>query len=193
MCGGRVFETDGRENVFVRGAGVERVLHTVRMESMAHAGASGMAVEGGRPLGRILGDFRCESGVGAWLRLLFSGVDFVGVLFCGRWRVGVGLVGVDCGAGECFGGVAGVCLARDGVPGAEALPERLVAAVFADRERSRKARSFLYAFGGQGGLPSSGGSFRVRLSLPRRLVSIHQSDVDTCNYTHLLQASSAHA
>lgn len=54
ICGGRVREIGGRDHVLVRGAGVESVLHTVRIESMTHAGASGMIVELERPLGRSL-------------------------------------------------------------------------------------------------------------------------------------------
>lgn len=45
MCGGRVLEIGGRDQVFVRGAGVERILHTVRMAVITQSGASGMTVD----------------------------------------------------------------------------------------------------------------------------------------------------
>lgn len=89
-----------------------------------------------KPLGRILRDFRHDSGVAVRLIPLFSGVDLLGV-FCSGGRVGVCLLGVDCAVGDCFDGVVGARLERDGVPAAETLPDRLVTATFADSERSR--------------------------------------------------------
>lgn len=79
----------------VRGAGVESVLHTVRIAVIAHAGASGMTVEAERPLGRAMG-FRTDL-VGvpslATLTLLFKGVDLEGV-FCKPRGVGAAFEGV---------------------------------------------------------------------------------------------------
>lgn len=132
----------------MRGAGVESVLQTVRMEVITQLGASGMMVEPERPFVRNLGIFWgrgdgeglsasvCES---ARLR----GVDFVGV-FC--WcnccwcccciprgvAVAVVFDGVLC---VPFLGVEGADPARDGVPGAEALAR----AFPVERDRSRKA------------------------------------------------------
>lgn len=68
------------------------------------------------------------------------------------------------GVGDSLAGVEGWVLVVRGVPDAEALPERF-GMVFEARERSRKAKSFLYAVGGQGGRPSNGGSLSARLSL----------------------------
>ena len=72
--------------MLVRGAGVERVLHTVRIAVMTHAGASGMIVEPARPRDRSWKDFRAdfdgEPRLFATLTLRFKGVDLEGVF----WR-----------------------------------------------------------------------------------------------------------
>lgn len=146
ICGGSVFEIGGLEKEFVLGAGVESVLHRVRMEFITQPGASGMDVESRRPLGRSLGDFRRESGVGALLlRVRFSGVVLLGVVF-GR-GVGVCFAGVVFVVGVvpvCFDGVVdGPYPARDGVAVMELVPGRFETATFVDNERSRKAKSFL--------------------------------------------------
>ena len=52
ICGGRVLEIGGRDQVLMRGAGVESVLQTVRIEVMTQAGASGMMVEAEMPFWR---------------------------------------------------------------------------------------------------------------------------------------------
>lgn len=139
MCGGRVFDIGGLEKEFVLGAGVERVLHTVRIESITHPGASGIDVEAERPFGRSLGDLRRESGAGALpLSVRFSGVALLGV-FRG---LGVevcfeGVVFVAVAPVRFDGVVEGPYADREGVPVTELLPERL-AATFVDSERSRK-------------------------------------------------------
>lgn len=45
MCGGRVLEIGGLDQVFVRGAGVDKILHTVLMAVITQAGASGIMVD----------------------------------------------------------------------------------------------------------------------------------------------------
>lgn len=140
MCGGRVFEIGGLEKEFVLGAGVERVLHNVRIEFITHPGASGIEVEVESPFGRSLGDFRRESGVEALLLMVrFSGLALLGV-FRGL-GVGVCLEGVVfvVVAPFRFDGVAeGPYADREGVAVTELLPERFETATFVDRERSRK-------------------------------------------------------
>lgn len=83
MCGGSVLEIGGRDQVLVRGAGVESVLHTVLMPVITQSGASGIFVEPEMPLGRELvvfrADFDGERGLLAALILLFKGVDLEGV------------------------------------------------------------------------------------------------------------------
>lgn len=80
ICGGNVFEIGGRDQVLVRGAGVESTLHTVLTEAITHDGASGIIVEPGRPLGRILFNL-CGvfDGEAVPLIALFNGVDLLGV------------------------------------------------------------------------------------------------------------------
>lgn len=60
MWGGRVLEIGGRDQVFVRGAGVESILHTVRMAVITQAGASGMTVEPVTSLGRGVATFLAD-------------------------------------------------------------------------------------------------------------------------------------
>jgi hypothetical protein len=61
MWGGKVREIGGLDQVFVRGAGVERILHTVRIAVITQSGASGTMVELVTCLGRggaiFLADF----------------------------------------------------------------------------------------------------------------------------------------
>lgn len=80
-----------------RGAGVDNVLHTVRIAAMAHAGASGMIVELERPFGRLDVGFRADlegdpSSLET-LRLRFKGVDFEGVCWRPRGVGAAALVG----------------------------------------------------------------------------------------------------
>lgn len=146
ICGGRVREIGGRDHVLMRGAGVESVLQTVRMEVITQLGASGMIVEPERPFARNLGIFWGRGdGEGLSLsvceRARLRGVDFVGVFCwwcccccCSPRGVAVAAVfdGVLC---VPFLGVDGADPARDGVPGAEALAREIPV----DRDRSRKA------------------------------------------------------
>lgn len=169
IWGGKVLDIGGRDQVLVLGAGVDKVLHAIRIESKTHAGASGIIVEPGRPLGRI----RSKRGVGRDGNAVpsisrFNGVDLLGV--CGSPRgVGRGFDGVLAVVLEPFVGVDGTDPEREGVPGAEPLADRLTSAVLDARDRSRKVYSFLYARGGQGGLPSSGGNRSDRPSLFRQV------------------------
>ena len=55
IWGGKVLDIGGRDHVLVRGAGVDKVLHTLRIDVITQAGASGIIVEPGRPLERTLG------------------------------------------------------------------------------------------------------------------------------------------
>lgn len=77
MWGGSVRDIGGRDRLVVRGAGVDSVLHTVRIAVMTHAGASGMTVEPERPFGRsgatLRADLVGDSSLSATLKLLFSG------------------------------------------------------------------------------------------------------------------------
>lgn len=96
MWGGNVLEMGGRDQVFVRGAGVERVLQTVRIAAMAHAGASGIIVEDAS-FGRLGAVFRADlegdSRLLATLTLLFKGVYFEGVFWRPRGVGATALVG----------------------------------------------------------------------------------------------------
>lgn len=144
ICGGRVREIGGRDHVLMRGAGVESVLQTVRMEVITQLGASGMMVEPERPFARNLGIFWGRGdGEGLSLsvceRARLRGVDFVGVFCWCCWCCiprGVAVAAVFDGV-LCvpFLGVDGADPARDGVPGAEALAREIPV----DRDRSRKA------------------------------------------------------
>lgn len=82
-CGGRVLEIGGRDQVLVRGAGVESVLQTVLMAVIAQSGASGILVEPEMPRWRqtvvFRADFDGEPRFFATLTLLFNGVDLQGV------------------------------------------------------------------------------------------------------------------
>ena len=165
ICGGNVLDIGGRDQVLVLGAGVDNVLHAVRIASITHAGASGIFIEPKRPLGRI----RSKRGVGRDGNAVpsisrFNGVDLLGV--CGSPRgVGRGFEGDLAGVLEPLVGVDGTDPEHEGVPGAEPLAARFTSAVLEAKDRSRKPYSFLYARGGQGGLPSSGGNRKDRLSL----------------------------
>lgn len=139
-CGGRVREIGGRDQVLVRGAGVERVLHTVRMEFITQAGASGMTEAPEMPLGRKLAKVRGVrevDGLSGRVVDLFKGVDLVGVFWRPRGVAAAALDGVRVGL-DSLVGVDGVEPVREGVPGTEPLAERFVPAVLDDRERSRK-------------------------------------------------------
>lgn len=121
----------------VRGAGVESVLHTVRMAVMAQAGASGILVEGARPFGRLR-DFRTDfEGVPslATLTLLFKGVDFEGV-FCSARGVGAAFEGVLPPTNALVGVVCAEAV-RAGVPATEPLADRLMPVELDERDRSR--------------------------------------------------------
>lgn len=92
--------------MFVRGAGVESVLHTVRIAVIAHAGASGIIVEPASPLGRswkvFRADFDGDPSLLATLTLRFKGVDLEGVF----WRprgVGAAFEGVLLAAAALVG------------------------------------------------------------------------------------------
>lgn len=136
ICGGKVLEIGGRDQEFVRGAGVESVLHTVRMAVITQAGASGMMVEPEMPLGRAGVDFReGVSSLLAALTLLFRGVDLEGVFWSPR-GVGAGFEGVFP-VPDALVGVVWAEAARYGVPETEPLAERLIPAELAERDRSR--------------------------------------------------------
>lgn len=148
ICGGNVLEIGGRDQVLVLGAGVESVLHTVRMEAMAHPGASGTIVELGSPLGLIffstLCGVRVREGESTVLTALFNGVGLLGVFWSPRGVPGTAdFEGVRASVVLSFVGVDGFDSPRVGVPGAEPLAERLTAAVLELRDRSRKLYSFL--------------------------------------------------
>lgn len=157
--------------MLVLGAGVDNVLHAVRIESMTHAGASGIFIEPERPLGRT----RSKRGVGRDGNAVpsisrFKGVDLLGV--CGNPRgVGIGFVGDLAVVLAFLVGVDGTDPEREGVPDAEPLAERFTSAELDARDLSRNEYSFLYARGGQGGLPSNGGSRNDRLNLFSKIVS----------------------
>jgi hypothetical protein len=140
ICGGKVLEIGGRDHEFVRGAGVDRILHTVRMAVITQAGASGMLVDLIRSMGRDVEDFFANfeglARLFAVLILLFSGVDFEGECWSPRGVGATIFVGLFL-AGVPFVGVVCVEPARDGVPGAEPLTERLRPAELAVRDRSR--------------------------------------------------------
>ena len=139
ICGGKVREIGGRDQVFVRGAGVESVLHTVRIAVITQAGASVMIVELDSPLGRPGVHFRADlEGEARWfatLTLLFKGVDLDGV-FCRPRGVGAAFEGVFP-IPENLVGVVGAEPVRDGVPETEPLAERLTPAELEVRDRSK--------------------------------------------------------
>lgn len=138
ICGGRVLEMGGRDQVVVRGAGVESVLHTVRIATITHAGASGMILEPVCSLGRASVCLRADlEGVPslATLTLRFRGVDFEGV-FCKARGVGAGLEGVRPPT-DALVGVFWAEAVREGVPGAEPLADRLTPVELAVSDRSK--------------------------------------------------------
>jgi hypothetical protein len=141
MCGGRVLEIGGRDQVVVRGAGVASVLHTFRMAVIAQAGASGIIVEAVMPRGWAANDLRAdldgEPSLLATLTLLFSGVDLEGVF----WRprgVGATFVG-DCARVDALVGVILEAPDRDGEPATDPLAERFIPVEMAERDLSRYA------------------------------------------------------
>lgn len=140
ICGGRVLEIGGLDQVFVRGAGVERILHTVRMAVITQAGASGTIVDSWVSLIRVtvafLADFVGLSRRLAVLILRFNGVGFDGVFCSPRGVSAIALEGVFLTIAP-FVGVVGAEPARDGVPGTEALADRLILAELAASDRSR--------------------------------------------------------
>lgn len=168
IWGGSILEIGGRDHALVRGAGVERALHTVRMFVITHPEASGIIVEDERPFGRIIPVFCADCGyavcLGAPLAVLFRGVDLLGVFWSPRGVVAFPLEGVRSNS---FLGVDGLDVAREGVPGTEPGPptERFISAMLLVSDRSRNAKSFLYTRGGHGGWPRRGGSFNARLNL----------------------------
>lgn len=127
----------GRDQVFVRGAGVESILHTVRMAVITHSGASGMMVEPIASLRRGVASFLAVleglSRLFAILMLRFKGVDFEGVF----WRPrGVGATALE-GVFLTLVGVVCVEPAREGDPATDTLADRLRLAELAARDRSR--------------------------------------------------------
>jgi len=125
--------------VFVRGAGVERILHTVRMAVITQAGASGMMVDPVTSLGRadvtVLADFEGLSRLFAVLMLRFKGVDFEGV-FCSPRGVGAAaLEGVFLAA--LVGVVFAELMMRVGDPDTDPLADRLMPAELVVKDRSR--------------------------------------------------------
>lgn len=148
ICGGNVLEIGGRDQVLVLGAGVDSVLHTVRMEAITHPGASGTIVEPGRPLGltifSVLCGVRVREGESTLLIALFNGVGLLGVFLSPCGVPGTAdFDGVRASVVLSFVGVDGFGPARIGVPGAEVLAERLTDVVLEPRDRSRKLYSFL--------------------------------------------------
>lgn len=136
ICGGKVREIAGRDSAVVLGAGVASILHTVRMATIAHAGASGIFVEP-EPLGVPDVALRADlDGVPSFatLILLFKGVDLEGV-FCRPRGVGAALEGVRPPA---LVGVVWADAVREGVPGADPLADRLIPLELAVRDRSKK-------------------------------------------------------
>lgn len=146
ICGGSVFDTGGRDQVLLRGAGVESVLHTARMFAITQPGASGTGLVGRdvEPLGRVgfaVVVFRTiDGGEGADVRLgdpsavLFTGAVLLGV----SWRaLGV----VVFGGVRADLGVDAPDAAREGVNSPAA--ERFVSDMLLVNERSRRANSFL--------------------------------------------------
>lgn len=167
-------EIGGRDQVLVLGAGVESVLHTVRIEVITHPGASGIIVDPGRPLGLTFFSDLCgvRAGESTPLSALFNGVGLLGVFWSPRGVPGATVFdGVRDSAVLSFVGVDGFDPARVGVPGADPLAKRLTAAELEPRDRSRKLYSFLYTRGGQGGWPSNGGNRRARLNLEEKTIS----------------------
>lgn len=137
IWGGKVLEIGGRDQVFVRGAGVESVLHTVRIAVITQAGASGIIVDVDNPLGRPGVDIRADlEGDARWLAaltLLFKGVDLDGV-FCRPRNVGAAFEGVSSNP-DALVGVVCAEPARDGVP--ETLAERLIPVALGARDWSK--------------------------------------------------------
>lgn len=126
--------------MFVRGAGVERILHTVRMAVITQAGASGMMVDPWISFVRgtvaFLAVFEGLSSLFAVLILRFKGVDFEGV-FCSPRGVGATALEAVFLAAVPFVGVVCVELARDGVPGTDPLAEGFRPVELDVRDRSR--------------------------------------------------------
>jgi hypothetical protein len=154
MCGGRVLEIGGRDHRLMRGAGVDRVLHTVRTDGITQTGASLISLVSDTPWNRARLTDCCFDGVSDPLtRLCFSGVDLEGVLFCSRPGVVVLVLdGVRVGAPDPF--FVGVVTAEDGrvgVPGVDPLADLRVGTVLLASDRSRNVYSFVYTRGGHGG------------------------------------------
>jgi hypothetical protein len=110
------------------------------MAVITQAGASGMLVDPVRSMGRavevFLANFEGLPKLFAVLILLFNGVDFEGEC-CSPRGVGATIfVGLVMAAAP-FVGVVWVEPARDGVPGAEPLAERLGPVELVVRDRSR--------------------------------------------------------
>lgn len=134
--------------MLVLGAGVESVLHTIRIEVITHPGASGTIVEPGRPLSLIFFSAFCgvciREGELTLVIALFNGVGLLGVFWSPRGVPGTtDFDGVRASVVLSFVGVDGFDPARIGAPGAEPLAERLTAAVLEPKDRSRKLYSFL--------------------------------------------------
>lgn len=136
MCGGNVLEIGGRDHRLMRGAGVDRVLHTVRIDGITQAGASLTLLVSDTPWNRARLTDGFLDGVSDPLMLRFNGVDFEGVLFCSV--VVVVLDGVREGTADpFFVGVAVVEAGRVGVPGAALLVDWRVGMVLLVSDLSR--------------------------------------------------------
>ena len=121
----------------MRGAGVESILHTVRMAVITQAGASGMTVEPvtsfGRGVATFLADLEGLSRRFAVLILRLRGVDFDGVFCSPR---GVGATALE-GVFLTFVGVVCADPAREGDPATDVLADRFSPTELAARDRSR--------------------------------------------------------
>jgi hypothetical protein len=122
----------------MRGAGVDSVLQTVRMEGITHTAASLMIVDSDKPLRRGFlrdGFLNSEEEVFDPLRAdLLRGVDLLGVFWSVR---GVAVFDGVRAAAEPFVGVVVVEEGRVGVPEAEPRAERRVDIVLLVSDLSR--------------------------------------------------------
>lgn len=140
ICGGSVLEIGGRDHVLILGAGVESVLHTVRMAGITHLGASPMIVDAEPLIPALLTGSCCrdiDGDVAGSTVLLFRGVDLVGVPCSVR---GVAVLNP---VPPFFVGVVVTDEGRVGVPATDPYPVRFVETVLLASDRSRNAYSFL--------------------------------------------------
>lgn len=135
-------EIGGRDHEVVRGAGVDNILHTVRIAVMAHAGASAMVFDFER-----LADWASDltallrgpvdaaaADLGVPLTVRFNGLDLDGVLSRPRGAAvaATPFEGVRKGVPAPFVGVDGFEFVREEAP-------ELFLDVFGARDRSRNA------------------------------------------------------